>query len=216
MAYQQALSQGFTSCDECHRLVQVADVAKVTKLNKGQCQRCPCCHSVVRVRKPKSLSRTWAWLLTGLILLIPANMLPVMEVLYLGSGSPDTIMSGVLHLVEEGMYPIALVVFIASVFVPVVKLVGLMVLLVVVQWKLPISARQCTYLYRMIEFIGRWSMLDLFMISILVTLVDLGSIASITAGAGATAFASVVVATMFAAKTFDPRLIWDLRASIYE
>ncbi len=210
MAYQQALSQGFTSCDECQRLVRVAEVTK------RQVQRCPCCHSVVTVRKSKSLSRTWAWLLTGLILLIPANMLPVMEVIYLGSGSPDTIMSGVLHLVEAGMYPIAFVVFIASVFVPVVKLVGLVVLLVVVQWKLPISARQCTTLYRMIEFIGRWSMLDLFMISILVTLVDLGSIASITAGAGATAFASVVVATMFAAKTFDPRLIWDLRAPIYE
>ena len=210
MAYQQALSQGFTSCDECHRLVRVAKIAKEQK------QHCPCCHSVVMVRKSKSLSRTWAWLLTGLILLIPANMLPVMEVIYLGSGSPDTIMSGVLHLVEEGMYPIAFVVFIASVFVPIVKLIGLVVLLVVVQWKLPISARQCTYLYRMIEFIGRWSMLDLFMISILVTLVDLGSIASITAGAGATAFASVVVATMFAAKTFDPRLIWDLRAPIYE
>ncbi len=210
MLYQQALSQGFTSCDECHRLVRVAGVMR------GKIQRCPCCHSAVTVRKSKSLSRTWAWLLTGLILLIPANMLPVMEVIYLGSGSPDTIMSGVLHLVEEGMYPVAFVVFIASVFVPVVKLIGLVVLLVVVQWKLPISARQCTTLYRMIEFIGRWSMLDLFMISILVTLVDLGSIASITAGAGATAFASVVVATMFAAKTFDPRLIWDLRAPIYE
>jgi len=182
----------------------------------GASQRCPRCNSVVTARKRKSLSRTWAWLLTGLVLLVPANMLPVMTVVYLGVGSPDTIMSGVIHLVEEGMLPVATLVFVASVFVPVVKLVGLMTLLVVVQCKLSLSARQCTYLYRMIEFIGRWSMLDLFMISILVTLVDLGSVANITAGAGATAFAAVVVATMFAAKTFDPRLIWDLRAPVYE
>lgn len=210
MIYQQASSQGLTSCDECHRLIRLST-------NQAEhAQHCPCCHSLVAARKRKSLSRTWAWLLTGLVLLVPANLLPVMEVIYLGSGSPDTIMSGVMRLVEEGMYPIAFVVFVASVFVPIVKLMGLIVLLLVVQWKLPLSAKQCTYLYRMIEFIGRWSMLDLFMISILVTLVDLGAVASITAGAGATAFASVVVATMFAANTFDPRLIWDLRAPIYE
>ncbi|OUS27370.1 paraquat-inducible membrane protein A [Gammaproteobacteria bacterium 45_16_T64] len=210
MQFQRALTQGLTACDECHHVV------RLTEVSPTQSQRCSRCFSVIHARKPKSISRTWAWVLTGLILLFPANMLPVMTVVYLGNGSPDTIMSGVIHLAEEGMYPIALLVFIASVFVPIVKLVGLITLLVVVQCKLPLSAKQCTYLYRMIEFIGRWSMLDLFMISILVTLVDLGAVASITAGAGATAFASVVVATIFAANTFDPRLIWDLRAPVYD
>lgn len=210
MEYRRALSQGFTACDECHHVVRLAAVPRTHS------QRCSRCFSVIQARKPKSLSRTWAWVITGFILLFPANLLPVMTVVYLGSGSPDTIMSGVMHLVEEGMYPIALLVFVASVFVPIVKLLGLITLLVVVQCQLPLSAKQCTVLYRMIEFIGRWSMLDLFMISILVTLVDLGAVASITAGAGATAFASVVVATMLAAHTFDPRLIWDLRAPVYD
>ena len=210
MIYQRALSQGLTACDECHYLVRIRSE------NSDKVRRCPRCFSIVRQRKRKSISRTWAWVIAGLVLLAPANLLPVMTVIYFGSGSPDTIMSGVIHLAEGGMYPIAILVFVASVFVPIVKLLGLISLLLIVQLKLPLSARQCTYLYRMIEFIGRWSMLDLFMISILVTLVDLGAIASITAGAGATAFASVVVATMLAATTFDPRLIWDLRAPIYD
>ena len=144
--------------------------------------------------------------------MIPANFFPIMTVVYLGRGEPDTIMSGVIHLAQAGMYPIAILVFVASIAVPLIKLLGLVLLLLAVQRNWKLSARQCTLMYRIIEFIGRWSMLDLFMISVLVTLVDLGAIATITAGPGASAFATVVVLTIFAALSFDPRLIWDREA----
>ncbi len=172
---------------------------------------CSRCHAPLYLRAPQSLARTWALVITSAILLIPANVYPVMTVIYFGSGQPDTIMSGVIHLMEAGMYPIALLVFAASIAVPVMKLLGIAWLLLVVQLRLQLSPFQCTVMYRYIELIGRWSMLDLFMISILVTLVDLGKIATVTAGTGSTAFAAVVVFTMLAAMSFDPRLIWDLQ-----
>lgn len=204
MTASRGLAQGIALCRDCHKLVRMQGVPR------GKKAFCPRCGGAVTFRKPDSLSRTWAWLLTGAILFVPANLYPVMTVVSMGTGQPDTIMSGVIHLMEAGMYPIAAVVFIASIFVPLMKLIGIIVLLCVVQWRLKLNAVQCTMMYRWIEFIGRWSMLDLFMISILVTLVDLGSIATVSAGAGSTAFAGVVVTTMFAAASFDPRLIWDL------
>lgn len=143
--------------------------------------------------------------------MFPANLYPVMTVIYMGDGAPDTIISGVVKLTQEGMIPIAILVFVASILVPMLKLLGLMFLLLMVQRRWQLNKRQCTVLYRVIEVIGAWSMLDLFMISILVTLVDLGAVATIEAGAGATAFATVVVLTMLAAMSFDPRLIWDLQ-----
>jgi paraquat-inducible protein A len=162
-------------------------------------------------RLPQSLSRTWALLITAAILLIPANLYPIMTVVYFGSGQPDTIISGVVRLIQSGQYPIAILVFIASVAVPVIKILGIAFLLLVVQLRWRLSPHQCTLMYRSIEWIGRWSLLDLFMISILVTLVDLGEIATVSAGTGSTAFAGVVVLTMMSVMTFDPRLIWDLQ-----
>jgi paraquat-inducible protein A len=150
-------------------------------------------------------------LLTGAILLLPANLLPIMTTTYMGSGQPDTIMSGVLALVRDDQVAIAILIFVASVLVPVLKLVGIALLLIVVQLRVPLSLHQCIWLYRFVEWIGRWSMLDLFMLSILVTLVNMGAFASVEPGAGATAFATVVVVTMLAAQAFDPRLLWDLR-----
>lgn len=201
---RRAINLGIAQCPHCHRLLRMKPISV------SQRALCPRCGGAVGFRKPNSLARTWAWLITATILIVPANLYPVMTVISMGKGQPDTIMSGVIHLMEAGMYPIAVVVFIASVFVPLMKLLGILVLLLVVHWRLHLSPRQCTVMYRWIEFIGRWSMLDLFMISILVTLVDLGAIATVAAGTGATAFAGVVVTTMFAAATFDPRLIWDL------
>jgi paraquat-inducible protein A len=174
---------------------------------------CPRCGEALHSRVPDSVSRTWALVITAIILFIPANVYPVMTVIYLGKGAPDTIISGVIHLMEAGMYPIAALVFIASIAVPVMKLTGISILLLIVQRKWKVDRQQCTIMYRFIALIGRWSMLDLFMISILVTLVDLGAIATITAGFGATAFASVVVLTIFAANSFDSRLIWDMEDS---
>ena len=133
----------------------------------------------------------------------------MMTVDSLGKGPPSTIMAGVIELVKHVMIPIAAVVFVASILVPTFKLVGIALLLFSVQRHQPLSARQRIIMYRFIEFIGRWSMLDIFVIAILVAVVNFGRIASIEANLGAVAFASVVVITMLAAVTFDPRLIWD-------
>lgn len=198
-AEETGIASGLLLCRNCNFVNRHA-------VGANHCARCG---SVLHYRIPDSLAKTWALVLSATVMLLPANLYPVMSVIYFGRGEPDTIMSGVIQLAQAGMLPIAVLVFIASIAVPVMKLVGIVFLLLMVQWRWALSARQCTVMYRFIETIGRWSMLDLFMISILVTLVDLGKIAKIEAGSGATAFAAVVVLTLFAAKTFDPRLIWD-------
>ncbi|WP_234995002.1 paraquat-inducible protein A [Microbulbifer donghaiensis] len=175
----------------------------------GRCQ-CPRCGARVHGRIDGSLMLTWALTITGALLLLPANILPVMTVIYLASGEPSTIISGVMQLYHAGLWGIALIVFVASIAVPVMKLVGLALLLVQIQFRLPLIPRQAMKLYRVVSGIGRWSLLDLFMISILVALVDMGAIAQVAAGPGSTAFATVVVVTMLAARSFDPRLIWDV------
>jgi paraquat-inducible protein A len=197
----RAIDAGLLICHECHQLNRYDP--------EVHAQACSRCGAAVHARRPNSLVRTWALLLTAAVLYIPANLLPIMTVNSLGSGQSDTIMSGVLELVHLGMLPIAAVVFIASILVPTFKLVGLGLLLYSVQRHQPMSARQRILMYRFIEWIGRWSMLDIFVIAILVAVVNFGSLASILPGYGATAFASVVVLTMLAALTFDPRLIWD-------
>ncbi len=133
-----------------------------------------------------------------------------MTVTYSSDGRPDTIISGVILLAETGDVPVALVVLFASVVVPLLKLFALSNLLISIQRKVTINRRRRTRLYRMLEIVGRWSMLDVFMVSILIALVQLGSLATIEAGTGATAFAAVVILTMLAAHSFDPRLIWDV------
>jgi paraquat-inducible protein A len=170
---------------------------------------CPRCGSALHRRKPNSMARTWALVIAAAILYVPANLLPVMTVVYFGRGEPDTILSGVRVLIEAGMWPVALLVFFASITVPVLKLVGLTFLLVTVQRGSTWRMRDRTLLYRIIEGIGRWSMVDIFMISILVALVNLGAVATILPGAGAICFAAVVILTMFASMSFEPRLIWD-------
>lgn len=171
--------------------------------------RCPRCGAPMHRRRPNSLSRSWALGLAAVILYIPANVYPVMTVISFGKGEPSTILGGVTELIHSGMWPLALLVFFASITVPVLKLIGLFSLLVSVRrgsrWRL----RDRTMLYRIVEAVGRWSMIDIFMLSILVALVRLGAIATIEPGVGAISFAGVVVLTMFAAMSFDPRLIWD-------
>ena len=197
----RAIDAGILICNECHELNrQDADTDE---------QVCTRCGALVHERRPNSLVRTWALLITAAILYIPANVLPIMTVTSLGQGDPSTIMSGVIQLVQHGMIPIAAVVFIASIVVPTFKLVGIALLLFSVQRHQPLSARQRILMYRFIEFIGRWSMLDIFVIAILVAVVNFGRLASVEANLGAIAFASVVILTMLAAVTFDPRLIWD-------
>jgi paraquat-inducible protein A len=197
----RAIDAGILVCAECHELnKQDSDTDE---------QVCTRCGALVHARRPNSLVRTWALLITAAILYIPANMLPIMTINSLGKGAPSTIMSGVVDLVHYGMFPIAAVVFIASILVPTFKLVGIGLLLFSIQRRQPLSARQRIWMYRFIEFIGRWSMLDIFVIAILVAVVNFGRLASIEANLGAIAFASVVILTMLAAVSFDPRLIWD-------
>ena len=172
---------------------------------------CPRCGARVSTRLNNSLSRSWALTITAALLYIPANMLPMMTVSTFGSGEPDTIMSGVISLVNHGMVPIATLVFVASILIPLLKLLGMTWLLTSVyrarKHELPLSRKM--QLYRLIIWIGRWSMLDVFIISLLAGLVQFGQLGQVTAGAGAWAFSAVVVMTMLAAITFDPRLLWD-------
>ncbi len=199
-----AREAGLISCHFCHTLSRQPET-----LGEKNRLLCPCCHSVLHSRIPSSLSKTTALLLAALFLYIPANLLPVMTVIYQGSGEPDTIISGVIHLLEGGMWPLALIVFVASIIVPILKLVVLFILLISIIRGSSWNPDDRTKLYRVMEFIGRWSMVDVFVIAILVTLVQFGNTASIYPGLGALSFACVVVLTMFAAHTFDPRLIWD-------
>lgn len=170
---------------------------------------CPRCGARRHFRKPESVTRAWALVITAIVFYLPANILPVMTVVSFGKGDSDTILSGVKSLLLAGMWPLALLVFFASITVPVLKIAGLMFLLVTTsrgsRWRL----RDRTLLYRIVDSVGRWSMIDIFMLSILAGLVQLGSIATIQPGIGAVCFAAVVIATMFAAAAFDPRLMWD-------
>ncbi|KAA0677827.1 paraquat-inducible protein A [Roseomonas genomospecies 6] len=191
-----------TACHDCRQVV--AGTA-----NGDGGGDCPRCGAGLHRRKPDSLRRSWALICAATILYIPANLLPIMTVVYFGAGQPDTILSGVEALIVAEMWPVALLVFFASITVPVLKLIGLVYLLVTVQRRSPERQRDRTRLYRMIEGVGRWSMVDIFMISLLAALVQLGAIATIHAELGAVAFAAVVVITMLASESFDPRLIWD-------
>lgn len=189
------------------RLIGCTCCGLVSRAEEGN--SCPRCGSRLARRKRNSLSRTLALVTTGFLLYIPANLLPVMTVDYYGQGTPNTILSGVKELASEGMWPLAILVFFASITVPVLKLVGLVLLMMSARlgWRRRLYDR--TRLFRLIDVIGRWSMIDVFMISILVGLVQLGLLAAVHPERGAVAFAAVVILTLFAAESFDPRLMWD-------
>jgi paraquat-inducible protein A len=172
-------------------------------------QDCPRCGAQLHFRKPFSTARTWALLSTAMILYVPANVLPVMETGSLFGAQTDTIMSGVVYLWTSGSWELAVVVFIASIVVPLAKVIALIFLLVSVQLRSKRRPLQRTRLYRLIEVSGPWSMLDIYVITILVALVQIQGLATIRAGPAAIAFGAVVVLTMLAAMSFDPRLIWD-------
>jgi len=173
---------------------------------------CPRCDSALHERKPNSVARTWALVIAAAVLYIPANYYPVLSVVQLGAGQPSTILGGVEELVTARQYPLAALVFFASIAVPVLKLFGLSIMLITIQTRRSGWLRDRTRLYHIVRFIGRWSMIDIFMESLLGALVAFGSVITIEPGAGALAFCAVVVLTMFAAETFDPRLMWDAAA----
>lgn len=170
---------------------------------------CERCDAPLHRRKPNGVARAWALIVTAVILYFPANIYPVMKLNFAGSKQGATILEGVKELLFGGMWPLALLVFFASVTVPMLKLGGLGFLLVSVQRRSKWRPRERTKIYRIVDAIGRWSMLDIFVLAILVALVRFGSLATITPGTGAISFAAVVVTTMIAAESFDPREIWD-------
>jgi paraquat-inducible protein A len=175
--------------------------------------RCPRCGAVQHRRRPNSIARTWALMIAAAIMYIPANYYPVLTVVQLGAGAPSTIIGGVEELVSSGMYPLAALVFFASIAVPMLKLVGLGIMLVATQTGRSGWLRDRTRLFHIVRFVGRWSMIDIFMESLLGALVKFGSVVTIEPGVGAVSFCAVVILTMFAAETFDPRLMWDAAAA---
>jgi paraquat-inducible protein A len=193
-------SLGLLVCLACHATVHGTQAAHL---------RCPRCRARLHERKPYSLALTTALVIAAAVLYVPANVLPVMITREFFEDEPDTILSGVLVLLQSGSWPIAVLVFVASIVVPLLKILAMAVLLYSAWRPSPGRRQQRSRLFRMVEFIGRWSMLDVYAISLLATLVQVQSFASIIVGWGAWAFGAVVVLTLFAARTFDERLLWD-------
>jgi paraquat-inducible protein A len=171
--------------------------------------RCPRCGATLTARHYYSLEYTWALVIAAAILYIPANALPVLTTTTLGSSESDTIISGVFYLYESGSWPLALIVLVASVMIPLGKLVALAYLLITVKRGSARNNHDRTRLFRLVEFIGRWSMLDVFVDAFIVALVQLDPLMSVAPGPGVVFFMAVVILTMFAAHSFDPRLIWN-------
>jgi paraquat-inducible protein A len=194
-----AAARGLARCQSC---------GKVTPIEAGHCPRC---HAPLHLRKANSLQRTVALTLGAVMLYLPANLLPVLRVQSsLKGGQENTILNGVVQFWQNGDYLVALIIFLASVMIPILKVLAIVVLcLSAYSGRWP---RAMTRLYRVTDYIGRWSMVDVFVVAILVGVVQLGGVMTINAGEGAVAFAGVVLLTMLAAHSFDPRLIWDAAA----
>lgn len=192
-----AASEGLACCHVCR------------KLAAESLHRCPRCGAALHLRIENSLQVTLALLVTAVLLYFPANLLPIMTTDQLGRETESTILGGVVLLIHHGSYPIAAVIFVASVMVPIGKLAALFWLCWTVARGHPTSPRERTVLYRFTELVGKWSMTDVFVVAILVALIHLGGLLRITPGPAAVAFGGVVIFTMLAAESFDPRLIWD-------
>jgi paraquat-inducible protein A len=200
-AATSAAEAGLLSCTTCHQLSRPADAS-----NPGYCPRCG---TTLAWRRHNSIQYTWALVIAATILYIPANALPVLATTALGSTEEDTIIGGVIFLYASGSWPLALIVLVASVMIPLGKLVALAYLLIQIQRGRVKNRHDSTRMYRLVEFIGRWSMLDVFVDAFVVALVQLQPLMSVEPGAGVIFFMAVVVLTMLAAQTFDPRLLWD-------
>ena len=191
-----------TSCISCHS-------CGLIRTSGEDFVDCPRCGAAMHHRLIDSLQRTTAFVMSAIVFLIPANIFPVMTVKTLGRGSPDTIISGVIKLMDGGLWGLALIVLVASVVVPFLKIVALCYLLLSVHRQSTWRPEDRTRLFRITEVVGAWSMVDVFLVGLLAGLVKLGLVATIEPGIGATFFAGAVILTMLAAHSFDPRLIWD-------
>ena len=195
--FPRANAQGLAGCHTC---------GKVSPVALG---RCPRCGTPLHLRKPDSVSRTMAFMFAALALYIPANFLPMMTMVELGYSTENTIVGGILYFWNTGAYPIALVILTASILIPLLKILALTWLCLAASGKLHPSPKRLGRIYWLTELFGRWSMIDIFVVGILVALVQIGNYMTVTPGPGALAFGGVVVLTMFAAMSFDPRLLWD-------
>lgn len=184
----------------CRRCGQVQDI---------HVRECPRCHATLHSRSPDSLQKVWAWLIAGIILFIPANVYPMLITNTLVNKSESTIIGGVVELVHYGSYGIAAVVFVASIVIPVGKFFVIGYLAISVQRQSKLNQHQRLHLFEAVEYIGRWSMIDVFVVAVLSALVQLDTVASINPGIAAFSFALSVVFTMLSAQYFDSRLIWD-------
>jgi paraquat-inducible protein A len=196
-----AASRGYLLCDGCFRLNHVPAHVRVPE--------CARCGNALHARKPDSLQRTWAYLVAAAILYLPANLLPVMESGGLFQAQSDTIWSGIVYLWKTGSPGLAAIVFAASIVIPAAKILSLAWLLVAAQRRSTRNPLRRARLYRATAYIGRWSMVDIFVGAVLVGLVQFKAFATIVPGPGAIFFAAVVVLTMLASASFDPRLTWD-------
>jgi paraquat-inducible protein A len=194
------------SCTACGLLQRLDPVPK------GRVAECVRCGSRLAEGARGSLQRTAALALAALILYVPANIYPIMRMHFHGAYSESTVWDGVVKLADMGQWPVALVVFVASIVVPVVKLAGLLYLVITVRFGLGNRLRERARIYRFIDVIGPWAMLDVFLLAALVGLVQLGQLATVLPGPGLIAFAAVVVLTMLASASFDPRALWQGRA----
>ena len=194
---------GLVACPACGTITRLS----VEQLS--QPPKCQLCFARLHSRKPMSIQRSWAWLVAGILAYIPANVYPIMYTVVFGNSEPNTIIGGFFVLWELKSYPIALVVIVASVVVPILKFIAVSYLLISIQQRFNHDRYDRTRLFRMTEFIGRWSMIDVFVVAILAALVQIGSVAQIEPGLGATAFGATVIFTMLSALSLDPRLLWD-------
>ena len=192
---------GLVICEHCRTVTRIQ--------TEHDSVNCSACNALIHFRKPNSISRALAFLIAAVILYIPANILPVMTTSTILGTESDTIMNGVMVLIETGSWPPGALVFFASIVVPLMKIASLFILIYCAHKKSQWAPMQRTKLYRMVEFVGRWSMLDIYVVTLLAGLVQIQSLANIKPEGGAIAFGAVVVLTMLSAASFDSRLIWD-------
>jgi len=192
-----ALELDLVACHTCN---------KVSDLN---CSHCPRCGTHLHARKPDSIARCLAYGITGILAYIPANLFPIMIVTQLGTEEKSTILGGVATFWEMKAYPVAITIFIASVMIPGLKFLALGILCGAATGKIALNPRSANTIYSLTELVGRWSMVDVFVVAILVGLIQMGNLMSIQPGTAAIAFGLMVILTMLSAHAFDPKLIWD-------
>ncbi len=196
-----AISAGLALCHVCKKVCPFEEQGKLL---------CPRCGARIHLRKTDSMARTWAFLITAAVLLFPANILPVMTVNSFGVYESSTILNGIIYFFQNGSYGIGLIILVASIFVPAFKIIGIGMVLLSVHFRWKSWSRHKTLMFRCIEFVGRWSMLDIFVVTLLQAIVDFAPLTSVEVGPGARYFAGVVLFTLFATVSFDLRLIWDV------